>query len=159
MAQITIIFIIKFFYGIYLLIYKKEIFEVRNSPLNRYASIVSKVLYCVKFGCTVSGAGAGFIGGGIAYDSLLEQSGRQKAFLPFMARAFNGVFGEGPINNVSALIERKPEFTEEESSINKKSTAEALKVYYKLTPEEKVEFTRELNAAYELEVQARSRKN
>lgn len=31
---VMIIFIIKFFYGIYTLIYKKEIFEVRNSPLN-----------------------------------------------------------------------------------------------------------------------------
>jgi len=34
MTQIIIILIIKFFYGLYTIIYKKEKFEIRNSPLN-----------------------------------------------------------------------------------------------------------------------------
>jgi hypothetical protein len=92
-----LIFIIKIFYGIYTLIYKKEIFEVRNSPLNRYATILGQVLYCVNFGCAATGIGATFIAGGVAYDTLLVESVRERKFLTFMAQAYNGVFGEGLI--------------------------------------------------------------
>lgn len=41
----------------YILIYNRKIFEVRNLPLNRYASVLANALYCAKFGCYV-GSGA-----------------------------------------------------------------------------------------------------
>jgi len=83
-TQIILILIIKFFYGIYTLIYKKEKFEVRNSPLNRYATILGQVLYCVNFGCAATGIGATFIAGGVAYETLLVESVREIKFLTFM---------------------------------------------------------------------------
>lgn len=43
-----IINIIKINYSIYLLRKKPENFEVRNSPLNVFATYIAKVLYCVK---------------------------------------------------------------------------------------------------------------
>lgn len=43
--QILIIFIIKIIYGIYTLTYKYKDFEVRNSPLNKYATYIAKALY------------------------------------------------------------------------------------------------------------------
>ena len=60
-TQIIIVFLIKCIYGLYTLKYRKDKFEVRNSPLDKYASMIAKVLYCVKYGCAVSGIGASLI--------------------------------------------------------------------------------------------------
>jgi hypothetical protein len=89
-TQVIIIFIIKFCYSFYTLIFRREKFEIRNSPLNRFASVLSQALYCIKFGCAVGGTGASFIAGGLAYDALLQESGREKKFLPFLANVCNG---------------------------------------------------------------------
>lgn len=59
--QILLIFIIKIIYGLYTLIYKSKDFEIRNSPLNQYATHLAKILYCAKVGCIVSGGAAGTI--------------------------------------------------------------------------------------------------
>lgn len=56
-TQIMIMFIMKSSYGIYTLVFKKELFEVRNSPLNRFATTLGKVLYCVKVGALCAGVG------------------------------------------------------------------------------------------------------
>ena len=48
--QILIIFIIKIIYGLYTLMYKSKDFEVRNSPLNHYATHLARILYCAKWG-------------------------------------------------------------------------------------------------------------
>ena len=58
LTQVSIILIIKLCFSLYTLILKKKKFEVRNSPLNKYASLISQALYCMKFGCAVAGAGA-----------------------------------------------------------------------------------------------------
>jgi hypothetical protein len=70
-TQVILIFLIKLFYTIYTLIFNKDKFEVRNSPLDRYASMIAKVLYCAKFGCITTGLGASLIAGGVSYDTLL----------------------------------------------------------------------------------------
>jgi hypothetical protein len=44
--QIVIISIIKSIYGIRKLIKNPEEFEVRNSPLNHYATLIGKLTYC-----------------------------------------------------------------------------------------------------------------
>lgn len=54
-VSIVIIFIIKIIYGFYTLKYKSDKFEVRNSPLNQYATHIARVLYCAKIGCAVTG--------------------------------------------------------------------------------------------------------
>jgi hypothetical protein len=92
-TQVFIIFTIKTFYSLHTLVYKREKFEVRNSPLNRYASIISQALYCIKFGCGATAAGATFIAGGMAYDNLLAESNRDRLFLPMMSDAYKKVFG------------------------------------------------------------------
>src|SRR5229473_2505394 len=66
--QIMVIFVIKFIYGIYTLIYKAKDFEVRNSPLNQLATHLAKFLYCVKIGCVMTAGTATFIAGGGAFD-------------------------------------------------------------------------------------------
>lgn len=46
LLQMVIISIIKFIYGINKLIRHKKDFEVRNSPINKLASISAKAIYC-----------------------------------------------------------------------------------------------------------------
>jgi hypothetical protein len=148
-TQIIIILIIKIFYGLYTIIYKKEKFEIRNSPLNRYASLISQALYCIKVGCAVTGAGASFIAGGAAYDSVLEESGRNPVFVPFMAKTYNSVFGEGPNNKVKAYIE-KTGSDETANSNNLESVTEVLKKYNQMSPEGQAEFMLEIKKENEL---------
>ncbi len=142
-TQIIIILIIKFFFGLYTLIYTKEKFEVRNSPLNRYASIISQALYCIKIGCTVTGAGASFIAGGAAYDSVLEQSGRNPIFVPFIAKTYTSVFGVGPNNKVNNYLENTAS-PETASTQTQESVTEVLTKYNKMSPKDKAEFIDEI---------------
>ena len=79
-----VINIIKIIYGIYLLRKKPEIFEVRNSPLNLFATHVAKLLYCVKVGCVATGSTAAIVLGGITFDTLIEKTGRTPIFVPLI---------------------------------------------------------------------------
>ena len=80
--QILIIFIIKIIYGLYTLMYKSKDFEVRNSPLNHYATHLARILYCAKWGCAITGSAAGTIAAGASFDLVLEAAGREKIFIP-----------------------------------------------------------------------------
>lgn len=57
------------FYMIYIFIYKKELFEIRNSPLHLFATQFGKALYCLKFGCFATGSSASFIAAGVSFDT------------------------------------------------------------------------------------------
>jgi len=61
--QIMVIFVIKFIYGIYTLMYKTKEFEVRNSPLDHLAAHVAKWIFCAKIGCVMTAGTATFIAG------------------------------------------------------------------------------------------------
>lgn len=53
------------------------------------------------------GSGASFLAGGMAYDALLEEAGRDKQFLPFMCKMCTGVFGyvpKIPANNSTSTL-------------------------------------------------------
>jgi hypothetical protein len=71
-VQIFFIFLIKFSYGIYIIIYKSKEFEIRNSPLNYFATHFTKILICVKTGCQVVGVAGTVIATGAAFDAVLE---------------------------------------------------------------------------------------
>lgn len=86
--QIVIISIIKITYSIRKLIYKPEEFEVRNSPLDKYATQIAKLIYCWKFTCSTVGGGVGIIASGAVVDQLLEEAGQDKIFLPFLGNKF-----------------------------------------------------------------------
>ena len=76
--QILIIFTIKFIYGIYTLRYNKKVFEVRNSPLDQYATHIARILFCAKVGCAITGGAAATIAiaAGASFDSVLEAASR-----------------------------------------------------------------------------------
>lgn len=78
-----IIAIIKTKYIIYL--WRSGKLDVRNSPVNRFASLISKLTLCIKTGiCDYALPTGGVLGLGMGIDALLEQSGRDKVFTPFL---------------------------------------------------------------------------
>lgn len=105
--------------------------------------MISQALYCIKVGCTVTGAGATFIAGGAAYDSVLEESGRNPIFVPFMAKTYNSVFGEGPNNKINAYLEKNAS-PETAITPNQESVTEVLKKYHQMSPTEKADFMDEI---------------
>lgn len=150
-TQMIIILIIKIIYGIYTLMFKKEVFEVRNSPLDRYATMIAKTLYCAKVGCGVAAGGAGFIGGGAAYDQVLVSSGREPIFVPFMGRIYISFFGQGPntLKKIQTVIENTDSTIE--APLSQDSVTDVITKYEQLTPSQKQEFLNELNNKYEEE--------
>ena len=153
-TYVIIIFIIRIIYSLYTLIYKRDLFLVKNSPLNRYASIVSQALYCLKVDCAATGAGASVIAGGMAYDALLVEAGRPPKFIHFMAAklVFTGVFGEVPKN----LASQRPGLTADNNGVE--SVTELLTKYHNLSRSDRLDFITEINNEYEAKERAKNKK-
>jgi hypothetical protein len=139
LLQIVIISIIKVIFGFRKLIKNPEDFEVRNSPLNKYATQLANLAYCWKVGCTAIGGGVGIIGGGVALDQLLESGGQEKIFLPFMGKGvkfiFRGNSHQDPYvvyNNIQKNMQELASAEERQQYIEKyinKITSEDLKIH------------------------------
>ena len=86
--------LIKLVYGLYLMIKKPEIFEVRNSPLNQRATYWHKLFICAKYVCIGAVVLTGLLVAGLTYDAVLEQFGRYNTFIGLVADMFNNVFGQ-----------------------------------------------------------------
>jgi hypothetical protein len=89
-ASIFIVFtliinLIKIIYTLFLLLKKPQTFEVKNSPLNLFATQIANILSCIKIGCIATGSTAAVVAGGVTFDTLLEKSGRLPIFVPMMA--------------------------------------------------------------------------
>ena len=51
-------------------------------------------MVCAKYTCRGIAGGTGVLAGAVTFDQVLESSGREKIFLPFICRLFNDIFGE-----------------------------------------------------------------
>lgn len=71
LIQIVIISLIKIVYGLNKLFKHREDFEVRNSPLNRLATVTANLAYCWKVGCQVGSSGVGLLGASVLIDGVL----------------------------------------------------------------------------------------
>lgn len=151
-ASIFIVFtvtinLIKIFYTIFLLYKKPEIFEVRNSPLNLFATYVAQILSCIKIGCIATGSTAAVVAGGITFDTLIEKSGRSPIFIPMMAEGLNVILGKPPVKLTDIKL---PEIstTTTESTINtdfsQEAIADALNKFNSLSVTEKETFWKEV---------------
>ena len=66
-------------------VFKKKELEVRNSPLDRFATMAGKLIFCAKGACDSAvpiGTAVGLMAG---MDQLLEAKGREAIFFPFLA--------------------------------------------------------------------------
>lgn len=67
---------------------KSDKLDIRNSPLNRLATICSKILLCAKGACETAapvGSLLGFMGG---VDAVRQSKGHEPIFLPFLGNMF-----------------------------------------------------------------------
>ena len=78
--------------------------DVRNSPLDKFATSAAKMFHCWKFGCEVGSAGLGLVGSGFLIDQILEAGGQQKVFTPLIG---NGVkfFVNGHTQETQTLLD------------------------------------------------------
>jgi len=64
--------------------FKNKDLDVKNSPLDKFATLANKLIWCVKGSCdTIApvGISLGFMAG---LDSILEAKGKEAIFLPFL---------------------------------------------------------------------------
>lgn len=73
-VYIVIISLIKLFYGISR--FWTDELNIRNSPLDQFASLTGKLLYCWKIGYQVGSTSIGLAGSSVIADSILEAGGQ-----------------------------------------------------------------------------------
>jgi len=157
-ASIFIVFtiiinLIRISYTIYIIFKKPEVFEVRNSPLNLFATQVAKILSCIKIGCIATGSTAAVIAGGVSFDTLIEKSGRSPIFVPMMAEGLNLILGKPTslvdvvkiLPDISSDTDKVPgtgfiEDSTTDTDFNTESVSEALESYHNLSLTEKHAF-------------------
>jgi hypothetical protein len=150
---IIIINLIKIVYTIYLLIKKPETFEVKNSPLNIFATQIAKVLSCMKIGCIATGSTAAVVAGGVTFDTLIEKTGRDPIFIPMMAEGLNLILGKP--TNLSDIQNILPEVSKENESLISSNTdfsqeaiSNVLNNYKNLSISEKEVFWKEVSKEF-----------
>lgn len=90
-SYIVIISIIKIFYGISR--FWTDELNVKNSPLDNFATLTTKMLYCWKIGCQVGSAGIGLAGTSVIADTILEAGGQEKVFTPLIGKGVKFIIG------------------------------------------------------------------
>lgn len=101
-SYFTIINLMKVFYGIYKL-WKGDL-NVRNSPLDRLASLGGNLLYCWKVGCYVASSGLSIAGASVVVDTLLEAGGQEKVFTPLLGKGVRFFVRGKPIDGLYTEI-------------------------------------------------------
>lgn len=122
--QIFIISVWKIIFGINKILYHKEEFEVRNSPLNRLASITSNLLYCWKIGCQVGSGGLSILGSSMLVDTALEAADHDKIFEPIITKGINSMIGSNANKDEFANITKKLKLLKSASAQHDLLTAE-----------------------------------
>lgn len=91
MLYIFVISVISLIYGYKVL--KSGKLNIKNSPLDRFASISGNLLYCWKFGCKVGAGGISLAGTSVIADTILEAGGQEKLFTPFLGKGARLIIG------------------------------------------------------------------
>ena len=68
--------------------------NTKVSAINHFSTHIARIIICAKWGCGTVAGTTGVLAGAVTYDTILEATGREKIFVPFVARVFNDVFGE-----------------------------------------------------------------
>lgn len=104
LIYISSISIIKLWYGYKVL--KSDKLNVRNSPLDHFATNAGRLLYCWKYGCQVGSAGLGLVGTSFLIDSMLEAGGQQKVFTPLIGKGVKLFVNNRPADDILLGIKK-----------------------------------------------------
>ena len=72
-------------------IFKSKDLDVKNSPLDKYASIIAKVVFCAKGLCETAQPVGLSLGLMLGFDEVLKSGGRDAYFAPMLGSAINSV--------------------------------------------------------------------
>ena len=110
--------------NIYRILKSKDL-DIRNSPLNNFATVFTKGLLCIKGVCEGGIFTGTILGTGIAFDWALESANKEKLFAPLIGNFIKNISGTNSLNDeqVKQL---------EELNFIKKITDEKLKHIKKL---------------------------
>ena len=103
-SYFVVINIIKVIYGIHKL--RSGDLNVRNSPLDRFASFTGKLLYCWKIGCYAGSTGVGLATSSVVADTILEAGGQEKVFTPLIGKGVKLLVGGKPADSLFTEIDR-----------------------------------------------------
>jgi hypothetical protein len=79
---------------------KSDKLNVRNSPLDKLGSIAAKTLWCIKGSCDqLPHLGLGLSLGAVT-DQILENSGRDPIFMPFLGSMLNKMIGGETVGDI-----------------------------------------------------------
>ena len=79
---------------------KSDKLDVKNSPIDRIATIAGKALWCIKGSCDqLPHLGLGLSLGAVT-DQILENSGRDPVFMPFLGGLLNKVIGGETVDSI-----------------------------------------------------------
>jgi hypothetical protein len=76
--------------------------DVRNSPLDRIASLTARLLFCAKGLCVAGAAGGSITGAGLALDSALINTGNEPIFSPYFVGMLKK-FYQAPLKGGGAI--------------------------------------------------------
>lgn len=89
---------------------KSDKLDVKNSPIDKLASIAGKTLLCIKGSCDqLPHIGLGLSIGAVT-DQILENSGRDPIFMPFLGNMLNKMIGQESVESI--YKERKQAYKE-----------------------------------------------
>lgn len=88
--QIVVTGLTKLVFGLIKLFKNKQEFEVRNSPLDRSATLIAKLMYCYRVGCQAGQSVVGIAGTGVIIDTILEAGGKEPVFTPIIGTLIPG---------------------------------------------------------------------
>lgn len=74
--------------------------EVRNSPLDRYATLIARLVFCGKGLCDFAPYVGGSLGFMLGVDQLLKESGRDAYFSPLIGSGLNRVLPARSNSNI-----------------------------------------------------------
>jgi hypothetical protein len=91
-------------------IIKSDKLDVRNSPLDKLGTIAAKTLWCIKGSCDqLPHLGLGLSLGAVT-DQILENSGRDAVFMPFLGSMLNKMIGNETVGDI--YMKRKEAYKE-----------------------------------------------
>lgn len=94
-------------------LWKDKKLEVRNSPLDRIASLAVKAIACLKGACDQAQPAGNILGLMVGTDAILTAANQDPIFTPFLASIVNKVLPpkEGTTSSVNELHKRIEEWT------------------------------------------------
>jgi hypothetical protein len=76
--------------------------DIRNSPLDRIASLTAIILLCGKGLCVYGAVGGSVVGAGLALDNSLINTGNEPVFSPQFVGLLKKILPEGVIKSTKS---------------------------------------------------------